>query len=410
MLRPAWLEINLSALADNVHNLKSVLSPHQLIIAVVKANAYGHGAVPVSRVAVEAGAGRLAVALVEEAVELREAGARAGARGTGPVMCLGATPAEAAPLLVEQQIEAPLTDLEGARALAAAARAAGRTAPVHIKVDTGMHRLGVRPEEIGEFCAGLRELPGLEIVGIFTHFSSSQIDPEFTLRQLGLFREAVATAETVLGLRIPLRHVCNSGATVRYPEAWLDAVRPGALLYGIPRDRGGPYLPPMRPVLALKAKIAVVKALRAGESVGYDRTWRAPHDTRLGLLPLGYADGYDRLLSNRGEVLVHGRRCPIVGRICMDVTIIDLTGVPAAQVGDTAVLVGEQGGEAVQVHDLAELCGTVVQEIVSRFSSRLPRVYYAEPGDERVPAALGDKRSMLSDAPVRERANSGQHG
>jgi alanine racemase len=166
----------------------------------------------------------------------------------------------------------------------------------------------------------------------------------------------------------------------------------------------------MRPVLALKAKIAVVKALRAGESVGYDRTWRAPHDTRLGLLPLGYADGYDRLLSNRGEVLVHGRRCPIVGRICMDVTIIDLTGVPAAQVGDTAVLVGEQGGEAVQVHDLAELCGTVVQEIVSRFSSRLPRVYYAEPGDERVPAALGDKRSMLSDAPVRERANSGQHG
>jgi alanine racemase len=166
----------------------------------------------------------------------------------------------------------------------------------------------------------------------------------------------------------------------------------------------------MRPVLALKAKIAVITPLRAGESVGYDRTWRAPQDTRLGLLPLGYADGYDRLLSNRGEVLVRGRRCPIVGRICMDVTIIDLTGVPEAQVGDTAVLVGEQGGEAVQVHDLAELCGTVVQEIVSRFSSRLPRVYYAEPGDERVPHALGDQRSLLSDAPVRERANSGQHG
>jgi alanine racemase len=230
------------------------------------------------------------------------------------------------------------------------------------------------------------------------------------MEQLGLFRGAVATADAVLGRRIPLRHVCNSGATVRYPEAWLDAVRPGALLYGIPRDRGGPYLPPMRPVLALKAKIAVVKALRAGESVGYDRTWQAPHDTRLGLLPLGYADGYDRLLSNRGEVLVRGRRCPIVGRICMDVTIIDLTPVPEAQAGDTAVLVGEQGGETVQVHDLAELCGTVVQEIVARFSSRLPRVYYAEPGDERVPAALGDKRSMLSDAPVRNRQSSGHHG
>jgi alanine racemase len=404
VLRPAWLEINLSALADNVHNLKSVLSPHQQIIAVVKANAYGHGAVPVSRVALAAGAGRLAVALVEEAVELREAGLAA------PVMCLGATPAEAAPLLVAQQIEAPLTDLEGARALAAAACAAGRTAPVHIKIDTGMHRLGVRPEEVGPFCAGLRELPGLEIVGIFTHFSSSQIDPEFTLQQLASFRGAVAEAERVLGRRIPLRHVCNSGATVRYPEAWLDAVRPGALLYGIPRDRGGLYLPEMRPVLALKAKISVVKALRAGESVGYDRTWCAPRDTRLGLLPLGYADGYDRLLSNRGQVLVHGRRCPIVGRLCMDVTIVDLTNAPAAQVGDTAVLVGEQGGETVQVHELAHLCGTVVHEIVSRFSSRLPRVYYAEPGDERVPAALAEMRSVLSDAPIRERASSCQHG
>jgi alanine racemase len=163
-------------------------------------------------------------------------------------------------------------------------------------------------------------------------------------------------------------------------------------------------------VLALKAKISVVNPLRAGESVGYDRTWRAPHDTRLGLLPLGYADGYDRLLSNRGHVLVHGARCPIIGRICMDVTIIDLTHAPAAQVGDTAVLVGEQGGETVQVHELADLCGTVVQEIVSRFSSRLPRVFYAEPGDERVPTALAEKRSLLSDAPIRDRANSRQHG
>ena len=404
MLRPAWLEINLSALADNVHNLKSVLSPHQQIIAVVKANAYGHGAVPVARVALEAGAGRLAVAVVEEALELRADGC------TAPVMCLGATPAEAAPLLVEQRIEAPLTDLEGARALSEAGRAAGCTAPVHLKIDTGMHRLGVRADEIGPFCTALAELSGLEIVGVFTHFSSSQIDPEFTLKQLSRFKVAVAEAERVLGYRIPLRHVCNSGATVRYPEAWLDAVRPGALLYGIPRDRGGLYLPEMRPVLALKAKLAVIKPLYAGESVGYDRTWRAPHDTRLGLLPLGYSDGYDRLLSNCGEVLVHGRRCGIIGRICMDTTMVDLTNVPEAQVGDTVVLVGEQGGDRIRVHDLADLCGTVVQETVSRFSSRLPRVHYAEPGDERVYNALAEKRSLLSDAPVRDRANSRQHG
>lgn len=403
MLRPAWLEINLSALADNVHNLKSVLSPHQQIIAVVKANAYGHGAVPVSRVALAAGASRLAVAIVEEALELRADGCVA------PLMCLGATPLEAAPLLVEHGIEAPLTDLEGARALSEAGQAAGRTALVHLKIDTGMHRLGVRADEIGPFCASLAALPGLEIVGVFTHFSSSQIDPEFTLEQLSWFKVAVAEAERVLGYRIPLRHVCNSGATVRYPEAWLDAVRPGALLYGIPRDRGGLYLPEMRPVLALKAKLAVIKPLYAGESVGYDRTWRAPCDTRIGLLPVGYSDGYDRLLSNRGHVLVHGRRCPIIGRICMDATMVDLSNAPQAQVGDTAVLVGEQGEETIQVHDLAELCGTVVQETVSRFSSRLPRVYYAEPGDERVYGALAEKRGLLSDAPLRDRAHSGQY-
>jgi len=403
-LRPAWIEINLSALADNIHNLKSVLSPHQQIIAVIKANAYGHGALPVARVALEAGATRLAVALVEEALELREDGCRA------PIMVLSATPREAAPLLVEQEIEAPLTDREGAETLAAAGRHLGRPAKVHIKVDTGMHRLGVRAEEIAAFCEHLRRLPGLEIVGIFTHFSSSQIDPEFTMRQLALFKQAVAEAERVLGYRIPLRHVCNSGATVRYPEAWMDAVRPGALLYGIPRDRGGLYMPEMRPVLALKAKLAVIKPLYRGESVGYDRTWVAPQDTRIGLLPLGYGDGYDRLLSNRASVLVHGKRCRVVGRICMDTTIIDLTSAPSAQVGDTAVLIGEQEGQRVEVHEIAALCNTVVQEIVSRFSGRLPRVYFAEPGDERVYRALAERRSLLSDAPLRERASAGQHG
>jgi len=403
-LRPAWIEINLSALADNIHNLKSVLSPHQQIIAVIKANAYGHGALPVARVALEAGATRLAVALVEEALELREDGCRA------PIMVLSATPREAAPLLVEQEIEAPLTDREGAETLAAAGRHLGRPAKVHIKVDTGMHRLGVRAEEIAAFCEHLRRLPGLEIVGIFTHFSSSQIDPEFTMRQLALFKQAVAEAERVLGYRIPLRHVCNSGATVRYPEAWMDAVRPGALLYGIPRDRGGLYMPEMRPVLALKAKLAVIKPLYRGESVGYDRTWVAPQDTRIGLLPLGYGDGYDRLLSNRASVLVHGKRCRVVGRICMDTTIIDLTSAPSAQVGDTAVLIGEQERQRVEVHEIAALCNTVVQEIVSRFSGRLPRVYFAEPGDERVYRALAERRSLLSDAPLRERASAGQHG
>ena len=233
MLRPAWLEINLSAVADNIHNLKSVLSPHQQIIAVLKADAYGHGALPVSRVALASGASRLAVALVQEALELRQDGCAA------PLLILSATPREAAPLLVEQQIEAPLTDLPGAEALSRAAQRLGRPALAHLKVDTGLSRLGVHPEEVASFCTALRDLPGLEVLGIFTHFSSAPSDPEWTMQQFSLFKQAVHDAEAALGHRLPLRHACNSAAIVRYPEAWLDAVRPGALIYGIPRNRGG---------------------------------------------------------------------------------------------------------------------------------------------------------------------------
>lgn len=400
MLRPAWIEINLSALADNIHNLKSVLSPHQQIIAVVKANAYGHGVIPIAWVALYAGANRLAVALVQEALELREEGC------STPIMILSAPPREAASLLVEHDIEAPLTDRGGAEVLSQAAQQQGKPARVHLKVDTGLCRLGVRAEEIAEYCQWLRSLPGLEIIGIFTHFSSSADDPQFTLHQLEVFKRAVAAAEQALGQRVPLRHACNSSAAVRYPEAWLDAVRPGALLYGIPRNRGGLYMPEMRPILTLKARLAVVKSVPAGQTVGYDRAWKAQRDTRVGLLPLGYGDGYDRPLSNRGQVLIRGRRCPVVGLICMDTTIVDLESVPEAQVDDVAVLIGRQGEEEIAVADLAHLCNTVVQETVSRFSSRLPRIYYAEPGDQRIEEALGEKRSLLSDAPLRDRTRA----
>lgn len=403
MLRPAWLEINLSAVADNLHNLKSVLSPHQQILAVVKADAYGHGAVPVSRVALASGASRLAVALVEEALELRQDGCAA------PILILSATPRDAAPILVEQQIESALTDLPGAEALSRAAQRLERPALAHIKVDTGLTRLGITPEEIGPFCLALRDLPGLEITGIFTHFSSAPDDPEWTLRQFTLFKQAVQDAETALGHRLPLRHACNSAAAVRYPEAWLDAVRPGALIYGIPRNRGGLYMPVMRPVLALRARLSVIKPLHAGDTVGYDRTWCAPCDSRLGLVPLGYADGWDRRLSNRGQVLIHGRRCPIIGRVSMDTTAVDLGPVPQAEVDDLVTLIGDQGDETIEVEDIAQLCDTVHQEIVSRLGPRLPRVYYAEPGDTRVRAALADKEALLSDAPIRHRTGSGQY-
>ena len=391
-MRPAWLEINLSAIADNVSHLKSELGPQREIIAVVKADGYGHGAIPVSRAALNAGAKMLAVALLEEAVELHEAGMNT------EVLILSAIPRSAAPTVVECGFHMPLTDLSSAEALSGAAQSQQRPANVHIKVDTGMHRLGVAAEEVSGFCASIRSLPGLAIRGIFTHFASSSSDPQFTLDQLRLFKKAAAEAEATLGYYIPLKHAANSGAIVRYPEAWLDAVRPGALIYGIPRNPGGVYLPTMRQAVTLKASISCVKPIKAGDAVGYDQTWVAAHDTQIALVPVGYADGYDRLLSNNADVLLRGQRVPAIGAISMDCTVIDVGPVGGADRDEEVVLIGRQGEESITVAEIADCCDTVVQEVVSRLAKRLPRVYTHEPGDVRVQELVEKIRSLFSDA------------
>ncbi len=377
-MRPAWLEINLSAIADNVSNLKTVLGPQREIIAVVKADGYGHGVLPVSQVALNAGARMLAVAMVEEALELTQAGLQA------EVLILSATPRQAAATIVEYGFHAPLTDMAGAQALSQAAQELHRPANVHIKVDTGMHRLGVAAEEIADYCATIKSLPGLAIRGIFTHFASSSSDPQFTLAQLGSFKKVTAQAEAALGYSIPLKHCANSGAIVRYPESWLDAVRPGALIYGIPRNPGGVYMPTMRQAVTLRANISCVKPIEAGAGVGYGLTWTALEDTRIALLPVGYADGYDRLLSNNADALLRGQRVPVVGAVSMDCTIIDVGAIAGAGVDEEVVLVGQQGDENITVAEIADRCDTVIQEVVSRFSPRLPRVYTHDPGDVRV--------------------------
>ena len=377
-MRPAWLEINLSAIADNVSNIKSVLGPQREIIAVVKADAYGHGAVPVAQTVLTAGARMLAVALVEEAMELYEAGIDA------EVLILSITPRQAAATVVEYGFHVPLTDLAGAEALSQAAQAQDQPANVHIKVDTGLHRLGVDADQIADYCQAIKSLPGLAIRGIFTHFADSPNDPQFTLQQLELFKQAAAEADAALGYPIPLKHCANAAAVVRYPESWLDAVRPGAVLYGIPRNPGGAYMPTMRAAMTLRAYISCVKPVKAGETVGYGRTWTAQKDTQIALVPVGYGDGYDRRLSNNAEVLLRGQRVPVIGAICMDSTIIDVSELADAQVGEEVVMIGQQGPESITIAEIADQCDTVVQEIPVRFSKRLPRVYVHEPGDVRI--------------------------
>ncbi len=393
-MRPAWLEIDLTAIADNVHRVLSVLGHQRKLIAVVKDDAYGHGAAVVARVVDDCGAQMLAVALLEEALELEQICPEA------EILILGLVPRAAAETAVAHGFHVPLSDLAAAEAFAMAAAELGKAAKVHIKVDTGMHRLGVPAEEISDYCRQLKTLAGLQICGIFTHFASSSDDPQFTTEQFERFRRACWDAEAALGYPVPVKHCANSGATVRYPEMWLDAVRPGALLYGIPRNRGGVYLPTMVQALTLKAKIACLKDVPKGETVGYGRTWRAARDTRTALLSVGYGDGYDRLLSNNADVLLRGRRMPVIGTIAMDSTVIDVTDVPSVEVGEEVVLIGDQGDESVTVAEIAERCGTIVHEVVARLTPRLPRVYTCQLGDGRVERLIEASGGVTNDVPA----------
>jgi alanine racemase len=368
-LRPAWLEIDLDALAHNFREIQSIVGPAVKIIAVAKCNAYGHGAIPVVRRVLAEGASLVAVALLQEAMELREVGV------TAPLLVLGASDPSEAPEFVAHDVCATVTDPEFARALSAAAVAQGRPGRCHIKIDSGMGRQGVRADAITAFAAELRSLPGLQIEGLFSHFASAGADPDYTELQRQTFVTAAKQLEAVLGKKVPLHHLANSAGILHHPDSWLDAVRPGALLYGIANASGDEHHPSVRPVMALKAKIAFLKDIGSGESVGYSRTFIAPRATRVAILPLGYGDGYPRALSNNADVLVHGRRCPVVGRVCMDCIVVDVGAVPEAQLGDEVVLLGRQGNEKITAGELAQRAGTIVQEIVSRMSTRLPRVF-----------------------------------
>ncbi len=390
-VRPAWLEIDLTAIADNIERVLSVLGNQRKLIAVIKDDAYGHGATVIGPVAQQCGAQMLAVSLIEEAVEVESVCPGA------EILILGLVPLDAVPAAIAHGFYMPLDSVDRAKAISQAASEQGTAAKVHLKIDTGMHRIGVPADEVGQLCCEVKDLPNLDIRGIFTHFASAPDEPLFTTQQFERFQQACREAETILGQRLPLKHCANSATTVRYPEMWLDAVRPGALLYGIPRNRGGQYLPTMEQALSMKARIASIRTLAAGEKIGYGRTWQAQRDSRIALVPLGYGDGYDRHLSNKGEVLLRGQRVPVVGTVCMDSTFIDVTDIPDAKVGEEVVLIGSQGDESVTIAEIAERCGTVVQEVPVRMNVRLPRVYTCQPGDERV-AHLADRyRSATSD-------------
>lgn len=396
-MRPAWLEIDLDAYAHNVAQIRGHVGPERGLIAVVKANAYAHGAVAIGHCALAGGAQALAVALLQEAVELRQAGIAA------PLLVLGAGDGSDADGFVEHDVMPAVATIGFARALSEAAARQGKTALCHVKLDTGMGRQGVRPDEVAGFGRSLLALSNLRVSGVFSHFADSATDEAFTRQQRECFVRGAAALEGLMATaegggspqvaaagdgaqaadpwarhaaaQSPLLwHLANSGAVAFHPDCWLDAVRPGGLCYGIPRyDRPCPVQ--TQQVMTLKARVVTVKSLRSGDSVGYDRTFIATGPTRTAVLPLGYADGYPRSAGGKAQVLVRGRRCPVLGRVSMDCIVIDVTAIDGCAEGEEVVLLGRQGDEAIATAELASWAGSCVEETAARFTSRLRRVY-----------------------------------
>jgi len=366
--RPVWVEIDLAAIAHNVGEVRKKTKAK--IMAIVKANAYGHGAYQVAKTVLAAGADCLGVALLAEGLELRAKGI------TSPMLILGYTPKGSAELVVKNDITQTVFSFSQAQALSKAAQELGKTAKVHIKLDTGMNRIGFGWDKTEQILP-LFALAGLEVEGVFTHLAVSDIkDKSFTYEQLDKFGQGVARLEACGG-KIPFKHAANSAAIIDVPEAHLDMVRPGIMLYGLAPsqdvDLGSVDL---RPAMTFKAEVALVKKLPPGVTISYGRTYKTERETVVATLPLGYADGYTRLLSNRAEVLVKGRRAPLVGRICMDQCMIDVSDVPGVAEGDHVVLFGSDGDKILPVDELANTLGTINYELVCMVSERVPRIFH----------------------------------
>ncbi len=378
LLRPTWLALDQNALIQNVNCIRRQIGARPLLMAIIKANAYGHGAMNVAPILQAAGVDRFGVATLNEALELRNGGVQK------EILVLGYTPGWLASTLVEQAITATVYDLETVEALALAAQQAQRPAVVHVKVNTGMNRLGLLPAAVGDFMRALQNFPLIIVEGIFTHFADAdQADQTFAHVQLAQFTALLAALESA-GCRPPLAHAANSAATFTLPAAYLEMVRCGIALYGLHPDPFHAPLPPgFQPVLSWKARVAQVRTLPPGESVGYGRTFVATQPTVVAVLPFGYADGFPRAPSHWGSVLIHGTEVPILGRVSMDQTVVDVTaleqqarlaGRPGVRQGDEVVLIGQQGARRLTAEMIAQRLGTINYEVVSRILARVPRI------------------------------------
>ena len=367
--RWAWAEVDLGAIRHNVETLKALTPSETLFMAVVKADGYGHGASEVAQAALAAGADRLGVATVDEGVRLRKAGI------TAPVQILSEPPASATPLLVRYGLRPALYSPEFAAALSRAGVAAGSAVPFHLKVNTGMNRIGVDWADAGSFAESLRALPGIALEGVFTHFATADIPGDWDFeRQVERFASAVGDLRG-RGMDPGIVHSANSPATILHPQTHLGMVRCGIALYGLhPCDATRDRID-LRPAMAIKTRVSQVRRVSMGEGVSYGLSWRAASPATIATLPLGYADGVRRGLSGAMRILLGGVECRQVGRICMDQFMVEIPRGVDVGTGDEAVLVGSQGGCTLTVDEQAEHLGTINYEVACGYGARLARVY-----------------------------------
>jgi len=364
--RPAWIEIDLGRLRANLRLIRHQLPRTVKWLAVVKDDAYGHGALEVARLALEAGAWGLGVGTLEEAMALREAGL------TAPILLFGERPEAELEWCVANDLTVCVNGAHSLDALARAAAGFERRAPVHVKINTGMSRYGVRWDEAAPLFERILAEKSLRLDGVMTHFAQSdEADKSFANLQFDRFGEVLRGLERA-GMPVALRHCCNSGGFLDLPHAHLDLVRTGILLHGIFPSAVCRRLPGLEPVMSVKARIAGLQTLRPGDVVGYGMRYQAAGPRRIAILPLGYGDGFPRV-RNQGCALLHGRRAPLVGGVAMDALAVDVTEIPSARMGDEAVLMGRQGDDEITAHDVAALGNTVSYDVLTRWGLRLRR-------------------------------------
>lgn len=369
--RPTWLEISPINLQYNCETVKKIVGDSVRVCAVVKANGYGHGVIEVSKACLAAGADFLAVAMISEAMELREAGFSC------PILILGWTPEEGYEQAIANEVRLALFNVEEAEKLNAKAKEMGKKALVHLKLDTGMSRIGFQADETGlRIAEAILNMEFITVEGIFSHFSKAdEADKTFARLQLAAFKQFNDQLQQRTGVRIPIQHMAASAGIIDLPEGHLDMVRPGIMLYGFQPSDEMQHSADVKPALCWKARVGRVQKLPAGRLIGYNGTFELQKETMVATVPVGYADGYNRLLSNRGYVICRGKKLPIIGKVCMDQFMIDVSQLPDLKVGDEVILLGEDQGVSITVTEMANMLKTIEHEVVCGIAPRVPKFY-----------------------------------